>query len=98
PDFLATMNAGYQQGTIDLRTIEQDDIDAACAAYPPDRQVQCIFEPRGGFTGECQSGSTEEEGGGCSVAPRRVPAGAALLFGLGLLGLAGLRRRRPTTG
>jgi MYXO-CTERM domain-containing protein len=92
-DFVATMNAGYQQGTIELRTIESDDEDAVCDAYPPSRNVQCSFTPRGGFGWVEDGEAVNGDEGGCSYAPaggdpqRRW---AALL----LLGLMGLRRRR----
>jgi hypothetical protein len=78
PDFSATMYAGYEPGTIEQRTLEEDDILAACDVYPPERQVTCDTEPRGGFATECggtpaseDDGSTDE--GGCSIAS--MPAG-----------------------
>jgi hypothetical protein len=93
PDFLATMNAGYQQGSTELRTIETDDIDGACAAYPPTRNVQCNPEPRGGFTDTCSTdegqaaseaaGGPEREEEGCSLT--RAGTGSTRRFAWGLL-------------
>lgn len=72
-DPIATMNATYDRGTIDLRTLEEDDVLGACAAYPPTRDATCDTDPKGGFSGEC--GGTEvtpgepvEEPTGCAVA------------------------------
>lgn len=94
PDSLATMNAGYQQGTTELRSIESDDIDAACEAYPSTRQVTCDPRPRGGLAETCGEAQAEEESEGCSIAPRQSePKGVvALAIGVFLLGAA--RRRR----
>lgn len=64
PDFAATMNAGYQEGTIELRTLESDDIDGLCAAYPPGRDAKCNTTPKGGFTTECAAVAEED---GCSI-------------------------------
>ncbi len=67
-DFIATMNAGYQEGTTELRTLEDDDIAGLCAAYPPGRDVKCNPTPKGGFSGECAVAAAEDDGG-CSLAP-----------------------------
>ena len=100
PDFSATMNAGYQEGTVELRTIEDDDIAGLCAAYPPGREAKCIPTPKGGFTSECAGDPIAEDEGGCSVASGSVagstpddPVDWAWLAGLGLLAL-GRRDRR----
>ncbi len=84
-DFDATMNATYEKGSIELRTIELDDIDGACAAYPPDRDAACSTKPKGGLRDDCGQTTTEkadaESGGdeGCAVSapgsPR--PAGSS---------------------
>jgi len=93
PDSLATMNAGYQQGTTELRSLESDDIDAACDAYPSTRQVTCDPRPRGGLAETCGNAQPEDEGEGCSVAPNEPKGGVvALAIGVFLLGAA--RRRR----
>jgi Matrixin len=64
-DFNATMNAGYQEGTIELRTIEDDDIAGLCAAYPPGGDAKCIPSPKGGLASEC--GGEPVDPGGCHV-------------------------------
>lgn len=73
PDYSATMNAAYEPSTIDLRTLEPDDEDAVCAAYPPSRAAQCIAAPKGGLSYECEGTVAAETG--CAVAP--APSAAA---------------------
>jgi hypothetical protein len=47
----ATMWRYYEPGSIDL---DQDDIDAICAVYPPtEERSVCDFSPRQGFSPEC---------------------------------------------
>lgn len=96
-DFAATMNAGYAEGTTELRSIETDDINGLCTAYPPTRAVTCDPEPRGGFrstcAGEAESG---DDTNGCAVVPSgggraRSPA---LAGALAFLTLAWRRSRR----
>ena len=65
PDFTATMYAGYEPGTIEQRTLEEDDILAACEVYSPSRQVTCDPTPRGGLGDQC---------GGASPPADEVPA------------------------
>jgi hypothetical protein len=95
PDFSATMFAGYEPGTTEQRTLEEDDILAACAVYPPERAVTCNTEPRGGFATECGGKAAEkpeEDGGedeGCTVAgagtrPREA-GGPSAVFVLGFV-------------
>jgi hypothetical protein len=72
----ATMNASYVPGTIDQRTLEIDDIDAACAVYPPARQAKCDPQPKGGLGDQCggDDPATDDggdESGGCSAAGAR---------------------------
>ena len=98
-DFLATMNAEYTDGTTDLRSLETDDYDAACSAYPPGRDAVCDAKPNGGFSAECGEGTSHEDDAGCAiVAPTTLgndgeshPRWPAAL--LGLIWLA--TRRRP---
>jgi len=93
PDFLATMFSGYTDGTIDLRTIEPDDMDAICSVYNPTRTAVCSPEPNGGFRSECSDAKVDD---GCSVAatpPLGTPAGTPRGWML-LVGLAWLIRRR----
>lgn len=80
PDFAATMNAGYQEGTMEQRTLEPDDEAGACAAYPPGRQVEPPEE------------LVEE---GCAVSPTRHRGVSPwVLVGFALAAGARPRRRR----
>jgi hypothetical protein len=50
----ATMFASYTPGTDSLRTLADDDVQAVCAAYPPERvpsRTSC--SPRHGFSDAC---------------------------------------------
>ena len=104
-DFAATMFAGYEPGTIEQRTLDEDDILAACEVYAPERQVSCDTAPRGGFATECGGKAAETDGeddgeGGCSVSgppgrpngDKRTPIGV-FAFALGAF-LAARRRTR----
>lgn len=87
----ATMFPSYMNGSIALRTLHDDDHQAICNAYPPDREAKglCDGLPRHGFSSECKDAQTE---GDCSVGPGAHGLSlAALLPALALLGLA--RRR-----
>src|SRR5262249_43352172 len=101
----ATMFANYQEGSIALRDLSDDDVAAICAAYPPTlpKSIDCDPTPRHGFSAECASEQPppKEEPppkqDGCAVA---VPGHDAGPSGLALLGLSGglgavaARRRR----
>jgi hypothetical protein len=66
----ATMFASYIEGTIDLRSLSEDDRDAVCAAYPPGRGAFCDPQPRGGLMTDCAaetSGAPKKDG--CAVRP-----------------------------
>ena len=92
-DLSATMNAGYSPGSIDLRAIDYDDELAACAAYPPEREVVCRPEPNGGFLGDFE----EEPDDGCTtgaIAPASKREGA---LWLGVAALAALATRRRSS-
>lgn len=103
PDIFATMYAGYDEGSIEQRTLELDDVDALCAVYPPNRSGDCDPTPRGGLGNECLQEHTDdeeaEESGGCALAGSpRANATAALLLVSGLALEAWRRRirwRRP---
>jgi hypothetical protein len=89
----ATMFPNYQNGTLDLRSPKDDDQQAICNAYPPDRTPKgtCDGLPRHGFSPECQASQTE---GTCSIRPGvQGFSVAALLPALALLGLTRRRRR-----
>ena len=53
PDYIATMYAAYEKGTIGLRTLEIDDEEGLCAAYPASRPVACDPTPKGQFASQC---------------------------------------------
>jgi hypothetical protein len=71
----ATMYVEYLQGTTELRSLEEDDRSAICAAYPTDSAGPCDPTPRHGFSSEC--GTVPDEGCACTVLGRpatRSPA------------------------
>jgi hypothetical protein len=97
-DFLASMNAGYTEGSTELRSLEIDDVDAICTVYPPGRDALCATKPRNGFVSECQQvlGGEDE---GCSVAVERDDDPAEHARGAGVVAVllsisAAARRRR----
>jgi hypothetical protein len=67
----ATMRATYDTGSTGLRSLAPDDVAAACAIYPPTRQVGCDPLPLGGEQ-SCDPTPPDE---GCSLSPGA--AGAA---------------------
>jgi hypothetical protein len=100
PDFDATMFAGYEPGTIDQRTLEEDDVLAACEAYPSTRSATCDPEPRGGLGDLCAGAPDPVDDQGvsgcttCGVGSAASLSGwGALLVGLGLV----LGRTRRTS-
>lgn len=90
----ATMNAAYDVGSTTFRSLDPDDLAAACAIYPPGRKATCDPTPRGGLAVTCDAKVEEAESGGCSVA--RVEGARALpsILALGLLVATGRRSRR----
>ena len=55
-DVDATMIAGYQKGSIGLRSLGDDDVAGVCHIYPPDRQPgSSSCEPRHGFSDLCRA-------------------------------------------
>lgn len=60
-DVTATMVGGYQNGTYELRTLADDDIEGICALYPPKRQAESSScEPRHGFSELCGDEQPED--------------------------------------
>jgi hypothetical protein len=52
----ATMKAGYDLGSIELRSLEDDDVAGICEIYPPGRPSSSTScEPRHGFSELCSS-------------------------------------------
>jgi MYXO-CTERM domain-containing protein len=68
PDPLATMFAGYDEGSTIQRTLEDDDIAGACEVYPPGRDAACAPLPKNGLGDACAGEEEAGEGGGCAVA------------------------------
>lgn len=97
----ATMFAGYDEGSTSLRTLEADDIAAACEVYPPTRSGKCEPLPRGGLADACGADAPPVQTptgdtSGCSIAIAKSPSITAFssLFSLLGLGLALRTRRR----
>ena len=86
-----TMYPNYSTGSIALRKLKDDDQQAICNAYPPDREPKgtCDALPRHGFSSECLAAQTE---GTCAVGAGAP--GFSLTALLPALALLGLRRRR----
>lgn len=75
----ATMNAMYRAGATGPRSLSHDDVQAACAAYPPAREAACDPVPRGGVA-QCETSDGDD--GGCAIAgalAARWSAGACWL-------------------
>lgn len=85
-----TMSAGYSPGSLETRSLEQDDIDGICAAYPEDRRFPGgkTCEPRGKYSPLCH-----KDGCGCRQAGTDAPRSAMWLVS-GLLVACALGRRR----
>lgn len=92
----ATMYATYDQGTLALRTLSPDDVDAVCAAYPASREATCATSPANGFSPDCaEAASTDDDDGGCAASgASRAGAGAASCVALLLVALRGRRSNR----
>jgi hypothetical protein len=89
------MRADYAPSSTEHRTLDADDIEAVCAAYPADRQARCDAMPEGGFTSACVGERSDE---GCSMPRGRSPGdrsawGAVLAVALLLWSR---RARRPS--
>ena len=91
----ATMFPSLPPGDASKRTLEADDIQAICAAYPPGKlNPNCNPEPRHGFSTEC-----DFQKGCCTVAPGRSSGrhgswGTMLVGALFAIGASSRRRRR----
>ncbi|UQA58215.1 matrixin family metalloprotease [Polyangium aurulentum] len=96
-DPTATMYRDYIPGTIDLRTLEPDDIEGICSIYPPGDPIpdSCDPSPRRGFASICSPPPIDPEAGGCCStapgAPRGMGSAAVTTLLLGL-GIAARRR------
>lgn len=90
-EYGTTMYPRYSPGDISRRQLSEDDMDAICAAYPPDRAITASdnnCEPDNKYSPSCY-----DKGCGCKLAGRSQPLGAPGLWGLGALAILYLRRR-----
>lgn len=100
PDTEATMFAAYDEGDTKQRTLETDDVDAACEVYPPGRRGTCAPTPRNGLGNECAGAATTADGAttesptGCAMTGPQPSGGSAGLVALGLAVSAMRTRRR----
>ncbi|MDC3984850.1 matrixin family metalloprotease [Polyangium jinanense] len=101
-DGTATMFADYTPGSTELRSLENDDIEGICAAYPPGDPIpaSCDPTPRRGLESQCNPEPIPTDDGGscCATAPGTPrSAGGTALAALALaLGLAARRRAERT--
>lgn len=74
----ATMYEDYKHGSTFLRSLNTDDVEAICAAYPPgtNAKAACDFTPRHGFLSDCASDAPSTSAGCCSVARGAPTKGA----------------------
>ncbi len=91
----ATMFSGYQEGSIEPRTLDDDDIAGLCAIYPPGRPGVCDSTPRGGLGNECSAEPVEDDG--CSTATAAPRHRGWLAASAAVLAAALLARRRRRT-
>ena len=66
----ATMFSDYTPGSTTLRTLDQDDVDGICAAYPPGSAIpsSCNSTPRRGLASICSPPPITKDDSSCSVA------------------------------
>jgi hypothetical protein len=106
-DVLSSMVAGYETGSVALRSLGNDDVAGVCALYPPSREPESTScEPRHGFSELCAADQSEEPSeppatddpasSSCAlVRPAGEPFGSALAA---LLALSLLTRRKTRSG
>lgn len=90
----ATMFPDYLRGTIDIRSLDPDDVAAICLAYPPDRTPEgaCTAIPRHGFAPECEQDQTYVK---CAASPAGAGGEAGcLVLALGAAVMLVRRRER----
>lgn len=92
PEPDAVMYASYAPGSISQRKVTQDDVDALCAIYPPDRKVACNADPRGGLGASCD----DVKKSGCAVGATESPSDLLHLWPAAVtaVGLAAALHRR----
>jgi hypothetical protein len=103
-DESATMYPGYHTGSIELRSLADDDIAGICGIYPPKRKSSSSScEPRHGFSDLCGADqpaapppetNAEESSGGCSQTSASAHRPTVLVGLLIALALLAARRSR----
>jgi hypothetical protein len=88
-----TMNAAYDRGSTELRSIEEDDVAGICTIYPATRKARCDPSPKNGFDGECG----EVVDSGCSLTSKPAPMSLPTLILLTATLAAARRSRRGWT-
>ncbi len=103
----ATMMAGYEKGSTELRSLSADDVAGICAIYPPGRDIagrDCT--PRHGFSELCAADQpplmepddeeeTSSSSQGCALGIASAPSSGAWLYLVGAAWLVGRRRFTP---
>ncbi len=95
----ATMFPDYKPGSIDLRSLDQDDVNGICTIYPADGPVPptCDNTPRHGFSTLCGAEQPEADDSGCScrIGDGPLPASTAgIVAAMAALGVVARRRSR----
>jgi hypothetical protein len=91
-DVQATMYRDYAFGSIEMRSLEADDVAGICAIYPPGKDTSaCNPTPRHGYSTQCASGV---EKGCCTTAPGQPGPHAPWALGIALFGATALAARR----
>lgn len=91
-DANATMNPAYEQGSVDFRSLDKDDVAGICAVYPPARVATCDPLPRGGLATTCSEAAPDGSSGGCQTGTGAPTSPAP--FVVALLGCCAWARRR----
>jgi MYXO-CTERM domain-containing protein len=96
PDPTATMFSIYEPGSLSMRDLAPDDINAVCSIYKPERAglPACDPTPRHGYSDRCAVPAPAPDG--CSTSGRMAGTAGGLGFLLvaGALALGARRRRR----
>lgn len=101
PDESATMYAGYDEGSIEQRSLEADDVEGLCTIYPPGRSGKCDPKPKNGLGDACQQDHADDgtESKGCAaVASPSADAPFAILLASSLFLQARRKRRAKLLG
>lgn len=85
----AVMYWQYSSGTLN-RDLHQDDIDAICTVYPPERTATCDSTPKGGLQDTC---GPKPEIKGCAAAPEAPNGNSVLPVALTIFGVTVLRTK-----